>query len=135
MLVALHCQLVYHQPVVGGRVVKPHHLEADAHLPGPVHTGDGQSRGHPAVKLTVGRQQSWHVGVGQSQHCRFNGGRWRIGVEACQCPVKTTREHHLTEILPLRNVTVRSELWTMGDGVSHLLEPRQGLLLQVVFRD
>ena len=68
VLSALDRQLVHHQPVVGSGVVEADHLEADPHLLVPIHIGDGQSLGHPAVEVAVGGQQPRHIGVRQLEH-------------------------------------------------------------------
>lgn len=84
MLGALHRQLIHHQPVVGGRIIKGDQPQADAPLLVADHERDRQPLSKPAVHLAVGGQQPRLVGIAELQHRRVNRGRWHLRVQATQ---------------------------------------------------
>lgn len=133
--VALYGQLIHHQPVVGGRVVKAEHLQAFARLLVLLHHGDGHALGDPAVQLTVGRQQSRHVGIGQLLNSSVNAVNGNARIQSPQRRPQPPPKNHLTVIRPLRGRTVRAQIRAKGMVVAQLPEPGDGLALQVLFRD
>ena len=87
------------------------------------------------MHLSVGGQQTGHVGVRQLEHRRLDGGGGDGWVEALQGRAQSGRADHLALVDAFRCGAVAIELGGEDVAVADVLEPLQILLLQVVFGD
>lgn len=135
MLGALHRQLIHHQPVVGGRIIKGDQPQADAPLLVAGHEGDRQALGEPAMHLPVGRHQPRQIGVAELQHRRVDRGWRHLRVQAPQGCAQSALEHHLAIVGPFGLGAIGGQLRTEGVAIAVLPKPFDGLLFQMVFGD
>ena len=126
-------ELVDRQPLVALRV-RPVD-QADEVAPGLAallvlhrHTGHQQ-----AVKSLVGRQQRGDAEVQHLLERVVAGGSGNVGVEPEDRFAQAKRQQHLPIAGPLGRRAVVGDVRAVAVGVAHVLQPGQGLLLELVF--